>query len=284
MGTAQFGLNYGIANQSGQVSCDEASAIVRCARENGIDTLDTAIAYGDSEQRLGQIGVGAWRIVSKLPAMPINCGDVGGWVAETVQGCLARLRVRRLYGLLLHRPQQLLETTGRELYAALSDLKRQGLIRKIGISIYAPAELDDITSRFEVDLVQAPFNVFDRRMATTGWMKRLSDGNIEVHARSAFLQGLLLLSPGERPRKFDAWAPLWTRYDEWLRQSGLTALEACLRYVLSFPEIVKVVVGVDSQRQLRQVIDAARGPAPAPPVTFVADDLNLINPARWTSL
>ena len=108
LGTVQFGLNYGIANQQGQVSHDEAKAILDHASAHGIDTLDAAIAYGNSEQRLGEIGVQHWQVVSKLPAIPEGCSDISQWVADSVKESLQRLKIKRLYGLLLHRPQQLL--------------------------------------------------------------------------------------------------------------------------------------------------------------------------------
>lgn len=99
LGTVQFGLAYGVANRVGQPSEDSAAAIVAAARRAGIDTLDTAIAYGDSERRLGEIGVDGWRVVTKLPPMPAGTSDVGEWVRRSVDGSLARLGVTRAMGL-----------------------------------------------------------------------------------------------------------------------------------------------------------------------------------------
>ena len=122
LGTVQFGLRYGVANTSGQVSLDEVTAILQQAWAAGVDTLDTAIAYGESEQRLGEIGVEGWRVVSKLPAMPSDPSDIGGWVEDAVECSLRRLNIDCLYGLLLHRSQQLLEPRGEDLYASLVEL------------------------------------------------------------------------------------------------------------------------------------------------------------------
>lgn len=284
LGTAQFGLPYGIANQAGQVTRDEGKAMLQLAADNGIDTLDTAIAYGESEQRLGEIGVPDWQIVSKLPAIPDDCADISQWVAEAVDGSLRRLKVNRLYGLLLHRPQQLLEKGGDELYRALRQLRQADLVQKIGVSIYEPAELDAINSRFQLDLVQAPFNLMDRRLIESGWLERLKEQGTELHVRSIFLQGLLLMSPGERPRKFDRWATLWATYDAWLAHAGLTPAQACLQYALSFPEISKVIVGVDSLRQLKEILQSAEGTLPATLPDMCCADIDLINPARWAAL
>lgn len=281
LGTVQFGLDYGIANQHGQVSRDEAKAILDLARASGMDTLDTAIAYGESEQRLGEIGVQDWQVVSKLPAIPEGCRDVSGWVVEALTESLSRLRVKTLYGLLLHRPQQLLEQDGDPLYRALQQLKHDGVVQKIGVSIYAPSELDALCSRFQLDLVQAPFNIMDRRMIDTGWLYRLSEQGTELHVRSAFLQGLLLMKTGERPGNFDRWGPLWAKYDDWLKQMGLTPLQACIRHALSFLEIDKVLVGVDSLVQLKDIFHASTGPPPPVPAELHTNDVDLLNPAHW---
>lgn len=284
LGTVQFGLNYGIANKAGRVTRNAAQNIIEHARINGMSTLDTAIGYGDSEQRLGEIGVQEWQIVTKLPAMPEGCGDISRWVAEAVEGSLRRLRVNGLYGLLLHRPQQLLEQGGDDLYRALQRLKQNGLVNKIGVSIYDPSELDALFNRYQLDLVQAPLNLVDRRLIDSGWMKRLKEQGTELHVRSAFLQGLLLMNPGERPRKFDRWATLWAAYEDWLGQNQLTPTQACLRYSLSFPEISKVVVGVDSVKQFEEILRAAEGKTPDVPDELRCTDIDLINPARWAGL
>lgn len=284
LGTVQFGLNYGIANERGQVDLAEARSIVEYASEYGIDTLDTAIAYGDGEQRLGQIGVQDWQIVSKLPALPAGCSDIQKWVTDTLGKSLQRLKVKSLYGLLLHRPQQLLEQNGDQLYRSLQQLKNDGLVQKIGVSIYNPAELDTLCSHYDLDLVQAPFNIFDRRLIDSCWLPRLSKQGIELHIRSVFLQGLLLMKPNERPKKFDRWASVWSSYDAWIKQSGLMRLQACLRYSLSFPEISKIIIGVDSQKQIKEIVQAAKGPVPPIPDTFITDDPDLINPGCWSAL
>jgi Predicted oxidoreductases (related to aryl-alcohol dehydrogenases) len=114
LGTVQFGLSYGIANQSGQISRDEASAILQEAWASGIRMLDTAIVYGESEQVLGEIGIPSWDVVSKLPEIPLDCSNVMEWVFDSINGSLDRLKIDCLYGLLLHRPEQLLLPFGEE--------------------------------------------------------------------------------------------------------------------------------------------------------------------------
>jgi len=282
LGTAQFGMAYGIANSSGQVSRNGVQEILALAEVNRINTIDTAIAYGESESALGAAGVRGFRVITKLPHIPDGTADINDWIRGEVADSLQRLRVNSLYGLLLHRSRPWLDEG---VNAVLGQLKKEGVVKKIGVSIYSPDELAPLFSLASIDLVQAPFNLVDRRLSTTGWLARLHDNGVEIHARSAFLQGLLLMSQNAIPERFTPWGELWQKWHEWLASMDMTAIQACLGYVLSFPEIDKVVVGVDSLDQLRQLIDAAKMPNSqhAFPEISSADE-KLINPSHWTSL
>lgn len=284
LGTVQFGLPYGIANRHGQAPDAEVRRILERAQLGGIDVLDTAIAYGDSEARLGAMGIIGWKVVTKLPAVPDGCDDVASWTACQVNGSLTRLHRTQLYALLLHRPAQLLESGGGRLYDALMQLKHSGHVERIGISIYDAAELEAFEGQYHLDIVQAPFNILDRRLRDTGWLHRLARDGIELHVRSVFLQGLLLMPSSQRPPRFDRWAQLWSKLDNWLHDWHLTPLEACLRFALSFPEIDRVIVGVDTVGQLDEILEAVDGPLPPVPPELSVDDLALINPSNWVSL
>lgn len=281
LGTVQFGMPYGVANKGGQVSFKEARSILQIARSAGVDTLDTAIAYGTSEQVLGELGVRDWQVITKLPGMPEGCGDVGEWVQKSVQTSFQRLNVSRVRGLLLHKPQQLLEAGGDKIYEALSGLKRDGLVEKIGFSIYSPAELDVLWDNFRPDMIQAPFNVLDRRLENSGWLCKLHAAGVEIHVRSVFLQGLLLMDEVARPAKFQRWSGYWKGWHEWLAEKRLTPLQAALGFALAKPEIDRVVVGVDTLIQLNEILQVANGEIPEVPIEINCNDINLINPANW---
>lgn len=222
--------------------------------------------------------------MSKLPAVPESGVDAGKVVREWVTGSLGRLKIPMLAGVLLHRPQQLLAPQGEELYQALVRLTQQGVVEKIGVSIYDPGELEALWPRFHFDLIQAPFNIFDQRLLTSGWLHRLHRAGVEVHTRSAFLQGLLLMSASSRPKQFDRWQSLWTKWDRWLTEHALTPVEACLAFVLSHSEIDCVVVGVDNVRQLREIVRAA-GTKTVPAAQGLAtNEPDLILPSNWTKV
>ncbi|MDH5181578.1 MAG: aldo/keto reductase [Gammaproteobacteria bacterium] len=284
LGTVQFGLDYGIANQTGMVSIDEAGRILLAASNHNIDTLDTAIAYGESETRLGEIGVNEFKVISKLPSVPDDCKDISDWVRTSVAASLSRLKLNKLYGLLLHRPAQLLQSYGDEYYAALLKLQDDGLVQNLGLSIYEPAELDMIPDKYSYQIVQGPFNILDERMIKSGWLNKLADSGVEFHARSIFLQGLLLMSKDKRPAKFDRWNKLWALWDNWLLDMDTDPVAACVSYAVSHTEVTKVVVGVNTALQLEEIITAADTDVAGLPINMTTNDIDLINPARWSAL
>jgi aryl-alcohol dehydrogenase-like predicted oxidoreductase len=285
LGTAQFGLNYGIANTSGQISESEASRIIHTCKIAGIEKIDTAIAYGDSETRLGEIGVQWAKVITKLPKIPNNTRCVRGWIESQLSDSLTRLKLNSLYGLLLHDHNDLLGANSKVLIDSLMAAKTSGIAQKVGVSIYAPHQLEYIVDALQIDIVQAPLNVFDQRLQSSGWLSKLHSMGIEVHTRSAFLQGLLLLPRDQLPAKFERWQVLWDSWHRYIRDSGLCAASLCLRYPISLPEVSAVIVGVDCASHLSELVRIR------PPSTAVVDLMNfdtphedLINPSRWANL
>lgn len=284
LGCAQFGLNYGVANKNGKVSPAVSRQMLNLSLTNNIQMLDTAISYGDSEACLGDIGVRGFKLVTKLPRLPVECDDIRGWISNEVKASLSRLKVSCIYGLLLHHPRDLLTSSGMDLYKELLHLKDSGCVEKIGISIYAPNEMAAILPKFNLDIVQAPFNLMDQRLYKSGWLNRLKDLGVEVHARSAFLQGLLLMDRGHIPSKFSPWDNLWHAWHEWLLARSIAPLQACLSFPLSFPEIDRVLVGADNVSQLTEIISVSNDQIPTDWPKIQCDDERLINPANWNEL
>jgi len=285
LGTVQFGMKYGVANSDGPVESYKVNEILKLAERSGIGLLDTAIAYGTSEQILGEIGVDGFRLVTKLPALPEDQINVTRWVTKQVCESLARLGKKNLYGLLLHRSEDFSGSKGEQLVQALVGLKDDGIIQKIGVSIYSPNELDVVCKKIRIDLVQAPLNVIDRRLQFSGWLDRLKDNGVEVHTRSAFLQGLLLMKRSAVPQKFSRWSRLWDQWYEKLRATGVSPLEACLAYPLSLEQVDQIIVGVDSAAQLLEILRAAKNVNEEHDTSFMhSTDLDLINPFNWEHL
>lgn len=280
LGTAQFGLPYGIASGK-QVEQSQVVSILKRATSAGIDTVDTAVTYGESETSLGEAGVTSFNVITKLPPIEESILGVSSWIEALVQESLERLRTDSLYGILLHTPSQLLESCGEEIWTSLHALKKGGKVKKVGYSLYAPTELDDLFERHTPDIVQVPYNIIDRRIETSGWMQRLSEEGVEIHVRSIFLQGLLLMSPGTRPKHFEYWSTLWSTWDSWLHEHDVSALETCLSFALQDERIQKVIVGVDSELQLNEILSASATKISEFPLELMSSDVELVQPSRW---
>jgi len=282
LGSAQFGLDYGICNYAGRVPLYEVEKILRIGSLNGIDTIDTAISYADSQKVLGQAGVKKYKIISKLPPIPSACDDILMWARGQVKQSLLNLGQEKLYGLLLHDTSQLCGDYGAKLFHVLQQLKIDGLVDKIGVSIYSPNELELLIPEYPLEIVQSPFNLLDRRIFSSGWLYKLKSFNIEIHARSIFLQGLLLADRGSIPLKFAKWSILWDVWHEWLRKNNFNATQACLNYALSFPEIDRIIVGVDNTFQLNDILNSEYLPRIVNFPDLQCDDGFLINPTNWS--
>lgn len=285
LGTAQFGLKYGIANQSGKINFLDVHKILKLANISNIDLIDTAIAYGDSEKIIGDIGIKNFKFVSKLPPLPKDCFDINSWVKENVNSSLKRLGVPSLYGLLIHKSENLLGDVGKKLIEALRIVKLNGLVQKIGISIYDPSECEQVLRITRFDIVQAPLNMIDRRLVSSGWLSKLHSEKIEIHTRSVFLQGLLQIPRNKIPKVFEKWSRIWNRWSSELKKHNLSATEVCLLYPLSLKEVDRVIVGVDNVDQLKEIIEKSKSQQSKIDWSFmISNDQMLINPYNWNKI
>lgn len=280
LGTAQFGFKYGVANEGQRMPEAEAARLLDAAREVGIFTLDTAIAYGESEEILGRIGLKGFHVSSKLPAMPRDAMP-SSWVEDCVSASLKRLGLPQLSGLLLHRASDLRGPYGPAIYKAMHLEKARGRVARIGVSIYSPEELDALPEAMHVDVVQAPFNPLDQRIVQSGWRERLLAAGAQIEARSLFLQGLLLMPAEKRPAYFAPFAQKLAQWDEAVARSGLSALAVCIGFARFTPGISRFVIGVDSLGHLKQILTSAQSLPPHLPDDIASDQAGLINPSLW---
>lgn len=243
LGTVQFGLDYGIANNRGKVPKEEVFEIFKHAQGIGLNTLDTSVAYGDSERIIGEYIEKApipFEIVSKI-LIDSNDFDPDG-VRLELQDSLQRLKVKKLYGCLIHRFEDFLKHG--QLWNVLEALKIEGFVEKIGFSLYRPEDLDLIRDRgVSFDILQVPFSILDRRFEK--YFKRLREENIEIHVRSVFLQGLVFLSPDQLPDKLSHASGPVHHLQRVSQKHNLSISALCLNYVLLNHFIDKVVIGVD---------------------------------------
>ena len=285
LGTVQFGTDYGI-NSGIKVDPNEVTNIINCARNNDICLLDTAQLYGSSEKVLGDINTQDFDIVTKSRGFYQEAitEKEAVFVINDLHKSLKLLKQKSLYAFLVHHGEDLLKPGGEMIFNQLQSLKKQGLVNKIGISAYIDNQLIEIIDRFDIDIIQLPMNILDSRLINNGLLNKIYAKGIEIHTRSVFLQGLLLMDLDKRPKYFERWSSLWKFWNEWLADNKLSPLEASIRYMISKPEISRVLVGVDNKDQLQSIINAVDGNLPPIPKELSTNDPDLLNPGNWKVL
>lgn len=268
LGTVQFGQPYGVSNSSGQTQPEEVSKILAYARKQNILLLDTASAYGNAEKVLGQNDLNPFRVVSKFMSLPDGPG-----IRRQLETSLEELGVDSLYGYLAHRPLSLLRDSKQ--WEILQSIQNQGIVEKIGFSLYRPEELTGLlNSGFVPDLIQIPYNYVDRRFEKQA--RLLKEKGCEVHARSAFLQGLFFRKPETLQGYFDEVKPL-------IRSLQTTADRlpgALLRFVLQQPFIDRVIIGVENSSQLAENLDSLKSAGELPePESDISE--KILIPSNW---
>lgn len=285
LGTVQFGLDYGISNKTGRVNDDHIKKILLLAKKENIDVIDTAISYGSSEKAIGKAGITDFKFITKLPDIPKNCSNIDKWIEENVKSSITKLGINYFEGILIHNTNNLLNEKRNELIKSLKKIKTIGLVKKIGISIYDPKEYERLIKIMRFDIVQAPLNIIDRRLVTSGLLSKLCSEGVEIHVRSIFLQGLLLMKRDSIPSYFDSWVNIWDRWELELTKNDLNPIELCLSYPRSLPEIDKIIVGVENAMQLNEIIQKSKIKINDFDTSFmISNDLKLINPYNWRKL
>ncbi len=287
LGTVQFGLDYGVSNAHGRTPENEVRRVMKMAADKNIRILDTAAAYGESEAVLGRClppGVD-FRIITKtLPLKAARETDAATTIVrEGFNASLKRLKVSTVYGLLVHHAEDLLGPGGDDIWAWLLERKSSGQVERIGISVYDGAQIDLALDRYDFDIIQLPLNVLDQRLVVGGQLARLKQRGVEIHARSVFLQGLLLMEPGQMPGYFSPVIPHLVRWRSVLESKGLTPAQGAFAFLRSIDAADVVLIGVESISQLERNISEFSDAyvADIDFRSFAINDDRFINPGNW---
>lgn len=280
LGTAQLGTSYGISNRKGQPTQAVAEALLRQAVKSGIELLDTAPAYGDSERLIGSAlpSSSSVRIVTKA----WGGADPEATVKRFRQS-LRDLRRSSVDTLLVHSVEDLKGSASKRLVAALQELQEEGLTSNLGVSIYDPKDLLVAQESMPIDVVELPLNVFDQRFLRNGTIASLAANNIEVHARSVFLQGLLLMAPRDVPRSLQGAVPALEEFHAQRSEAGLSAIEGAIGLMAEASGLESVIVGVNSSEELIECLTAAAASNQFDYSCSAIDDPTIIDPRRWHS-
>ena len=286
LGTVQFGVSYGISNKAGKTSQAEVGAILATAESYGIRVIDTASLYGDSEAVLGRSLPlnSCFKIVTKTPQFAKKILDESDaqHLEDTLRSSLTKLGRASVYGLLIHRAEDLFGRGGDLLVDRLLRLKQNGLVSKVGVSVYSGRQIDQVLELFPIDLIQLPINVLDQRLLQSGHLQKLKCAGVEIHARSVFLQGLLLMAQKEVPDYFDGARERLESLHRLIKERELTPLQAALGFVSGIPEIDQVICGVNNAQQFREIWEAAQVEVDSKEFAdFAIADESIVNPVLW---
>lgn len=290
LGTVQLGMNYGVNNKKGKPSLKEAFNILNTAYENNIHMLDTASVYGESEKIIGSFMRNQnryFKIVTKLKKLDENKDELKQ-VKESLKNSLYNLSLSKIEYYLYHSFEDLVNN--KDVFVYLNDLKRKGIISKLGVSIYDTEELEYILLNLssDVDFIQIPFNIFDLRWLKSDLLKRVKDKSIEVAARSIFLQGLFFLhkdtANGVHPKAFDYIFKL----KNFAAYKGVLIQDIAVTFVKHQKCIDYILIGCENTEQLLSniksfytSIDFSRKDLECINKNFGEIDKKIIDPRQW---
>lgn len=292
LGTAQLGLNYGIANKSGKPAENKVFEIMKYAVENGMSYFDTAYNYGNSEIVIGKFLniYGAYKnkikIITKMVSLKeekLDEKNINNLFFES----LHRLGQDSIYCYMVHDFNDIKNNCD-EIAHSFTKLKKEGYIKKVGVSVYDEFQIDYLLKNFEFDVIQLPINVFDQRLLENGSLIKLKKKHIEIYARSVFLQGLIFLTYNTLPLSLKKVNNYIEKLNAISLKYNLTKEEIALLFIDSINEIDKIVIGVEKIGQLQRNVKILTKSESFNKIKtlinfkdYFIKDLNVIDPRRW---
>ena len=286
LGTAQFGLDYGVSNKLGKIRDTEIKKILFSAKKYGVQYLDTANAYGDSEGKIGEFSslTNSFKIITKtahVDSFSRSSAKIN-FVKSQLLKSLDKLQRSYVDILLVHNSSDINVLGDSSFYNCLMEIKSSGYAKKIGVSVYHRKELDLILDKYSFDVVQFPINVINQTFISNGYLHELKQKNIELHARSVFLQGLLLMPMNEVGEYFNPIKPIIRKYFDFIKSVGLDKVSASLNYIKQIDCLDAVVFGVQRSSELEEVLDALGSSYTQLDYSdFASNDDRMINPSEW---
>lgn len=284
IGSANFNQNYSLRNN--KIDFGEIKKLFKIAKKNKILSVDTSSNYKNAEKIIGKFKFKNQKIITKIGKIPTKLKTrkkIEKFLTFKVLDSIKNLKVKTLDCILLQNSEILLSEKGEIIFKVLSELKKKKKIRKLGISIYEFKNLKKILNKFKIDVVQAPLSIVDKRLIETGWLKKLVKLKIEVHVRSIFLQGILLLRNDKLPKKLNFLKKYWSKWDLWQKKNKISALEACFIFIKQTKGIKGIVIGFNDSKHLQQILNIKKKKMKKFP-NFKIKNRCLIDPVKWLDL
>ena len=283
IGTARFGVGYGLFSESSRISDEQLAKIFSVAKQHGVKHIDTSTMYGDAEARLGSLHLKNMQITSKVWAPTTREETQKIDFLFQIEKTLKRLKASEIHAVLIHNAHEIQPELVAILISKLRLLKEKNLVKKIGVSCYESNQAIQIIQAADIDILQVPGNIFDRRLVNSGLLALCNKREIEVHVRSIFLGGLLMRSTNQIPIVFNQWKKLLNHWQDWLSHEKITQLQANMafaRYLLE-EGASKIIVGVGSAEELLGILQSKDLLLSNWPISLISEDRKLINPYNW---
>lgn len=279
LGTVQFGMDYGINNSQGKVPVEDVKKIIAQAKDAGVFVIDTAKAYGNSEEVLGNVGVREFNVITKIVS-PQAATSFKNEISLSLQ----RLNISSLYGVLFHDFNYWLSNP--DSWIELEKVKQEGLTKKLGFSLYHPDQWHIIQEQgITPDLLQIPMNLFNQQFLP--YLSQFKEAGIEVHVRSAFLQGLLLMESEFLPVQFAEIKPKIEALKQLSEKWNVSRTNICLLWLWQNSCIDHIVLGVDNVTHWQENLHTAQwceknlNTLKVDASIFRCENENIINPSKW---
>ena len=280
LGSAQFGSDYGLVNGK-KIKNLDIFKIENLVFKSKINFIDTSNNYGNSEYIIGNSKLKKLKIITKFK-LPKENISIKNWVDLKINLSLKKLNVNNIHGLLIHDVNDLFKKNGKDYLKCLNNLKKSGVVKYIGLSVYCPNDLNRVWKFWKPDIVQLPFNIFDQRFLLSKWLEKLKKNKVKIFARSCFLQGLLI-SDYKLIQQFKKYNNLLDRFSNWCLNNKISRIKACIHFIKKHQDLVDyLVVGFNNYDQLKESIKVFKQRTVKTTYVFNSNKLSLIDPRRWT--
>lgn len=277
IGSANFTKKYGL--NASVINPIEIKKILNLAKINNINKIDTADSYVNINKYYIFKNISTkFQFITKMK--PDQKWESSDYCQKKIDEHLKIFNNKKIQTLLLHDTSILFKKAGSKIFNNLENLKKKKFFQKLGISIYEPECLNYLIPNYNVDVVQCPYNILDKRIVRSGWFGRLKDKGIEIHARSIFLQGLLVNKSFYKNKYFKKWQKIFFEWFKDLKDNNISPINYCVSDLLNY-NFDQIIVGINSCDNLKKIINFQKVKNRNKILNISTNDLKLIDPRNW---
>ena len=279
LGTANLNKKYGFLKKS--IRFSEFKKIIKNSNKNKVRYIDTSINYSGVHKILGKLNLNKIKVITKISIPTNNNINAELWIEKIIKNIVRDLKTRSLYCVLIHNSNILLNNKYKKYILNLNELKKKGKIKKIGFSVYNLREAKILLKKYKFDILQVPLNIINQTFCDKNFLQNIRKKNIEIHARSVFLQGILLSKDLRKMKYFKRWRTFWKDYYNWLNKNRVSGLTACLSFINGVKNISGYVIGIENEKQFKQVLDCKIKKNLKFESFLSQKNKKLIDPSKW---